>query len=221
MGSPNAVPAFKKIYQFFANDRTETRSLSLSDTLKFDFEDFQQGLSGLGWYVKHGAFVSNFAELSSPKISINDVAIAQQQAPIEDNTPVDTAPPLEQTTGFSLEDFDFTNWGGLSKHKTAADENKPRLTEETIKKNLRPILGDIVDDPSVVNVIQTLASDPRVENAQVVGKASASAITLYNDAFEGVEYHEAFHRIFELFVPENVREAIYQKVADRLGIDLS
>lgn len=86
---------------------------------------------------------------------------------------------------------------------------------------MRPILGDLVDDPAVLHICDTLANDPRVTNAKVVGKASADAITIYNEAFEGVQYHEAFHRIFELFVPKNVRESVYAKSAKQLGIDLS
>ena len=66
----------------------------------------------------------------------------------------------------------------------------------------------------------TIANDPRIKNAKVVGKATADAITLYNEAFDGVDYHEAFHRIFELFVPKATRDSIYEKTAQRIGVDL-
>lgn len=55
----------------------------------------------------------------------------------------------------------------------------------------------------------------------MVGKATVDGITLYADAFDKVDYHEAFHRIFELFIPEGTRDAVYEKAAKRLGIDLS
>ena len=39
-------------------------------------------------------------------------------------------------------------------------------------------------------------------------------------AWPGVEYHEAFHRIFEMLIPASERNAISKKVADRLGVRL-
>ena len=118
-------------------------------------------------------------------------------------------------------DLIIGNWGGLRRRKTIADKDKPLLNKETIKQTLRPILGDLVDDPTIIHVYDVYANDPRVKNAQVVGRATADAIILYNQAFEGVQYHEAFHRIFELFVPKNIRESVYAKAAKQLGIDLT
>lgn len=227
IGSNNATPAFAKIKKFFANTKSGVKSLNVSESLKFDFEDFKgNGLSGLGWYVKHGAFSSDYAGIGSPKMSINDVGFAEQKPkpaeptkaiPAEESIPKAAPNPMDLIIG---------NWGGLrngnlNKRKTIADKDKPLLTRETIKETLRPILGDLVDDPTIIHVYDVYANDPRVKNAQVVGRATADAIILYNQAFEGVQYHEAFHRIFELFVPKNVRESVYAKAAKQLGIDLT
>ena len=222
IGSNNATPAFAKIKKFFANTKSGVKSLNVSESLKFDFEDFKgNGLSGLGWYVKHGAFSSDYAGIDSPKMSINDVGFAEQKPkPVE---PTKVTPAEESILKAAPNPMDLIigNWGGLRRRKTIADKDKPLLNKETIKQTLRPILGDLVDDPTIIHVYDVYANDPRVKNAQVVGRATADAIILYNQAFEGVQYHEAFHRIFELFVPKNIRESVYAKAAKQLGIDLT
>ena len=224
IGNHTATPAFAKIKKFFATTKSGVKSINISENLKFDFDDFVgNGLSGLGWYVKHGIFTSDYAGIGSPKVSINDVGFADSKPTPNNPTEVKTVEEqVEPQVGYSFDDLPIIgNWGGLNKRMTVADENKPKLTRETIKKHLRPILGDAVDDPMVLQILDTIANDPRVKNAKVVGKASADAITIYNEAFEGVEYHEAFHRIFELFVPEAIRESVYQKAAKRIGVNLS
>jgi len=212
IGNHTATPAFAKIKKFFATTKSGIKSINISENLKFDFDDFVgNGLSGLGWYVKHGIFTSDYAGIGSPKVSINDVGFADSKPTPNNPTEVKTVEEqVEPQVGYSFDDLPIIgNWGGLNKRMTVADENKPKLTKETIKKHLRPILGDSVDDPMVLQILDTIANDPRVKNAKVVGKASSDAITIYNEAFEGVEYHEAFHRIFELFVPEAIRESVY------------
>lgn len=224
IGNHTATPTFAKIKKFFATTKSGIKSINISENLKFDFDDFiGNGLSGLGWYVKHGIFTSDYAGIGSPKVSINDVGFAESKPTPNNPTEVKTAEEqVEHKVGFSFDDIPIIgNWGVLDKRMTTADQNKPKLTRETIKKHLRPILGDMVDDPNILHILDTIANDPKVKNAKVVGKASADAITIYNEAFEGVEYHEAFHRIFELFVPEAVRESVYQKAAKRIGVDLS
>lgn len=206
IGSNNATPAFAKIKKFFANNKSGIKSLNISENLKFEFDDFKgAGLSGLGWYVKHGVFSSDYAGIGGPKMSVNNVGFAEKKNKPVEPTKVTIAEENLPKQDASIMDFMIGNWGGLRKQKTVADNKKPLLTRDTIKKNLRPILGDLVDDQSVLAIIDTFANDPRVKNAMVVGKATADGITLYNEAFEGVEFHEAFHRIFELFVPKAVR----------------
>lgn len=223
IGSYNATPAFSKIKKFFANTKSGAKAISISENLKFDFDDFKgEGLSGLGWYVKHDVFGSDYAGVGSPKMSINDVGLMEEKPKPAEPTKVTPVEEIAPQQGFDPMDMPIIgNWGGLQKRKTVADADKPLLTKEEIKRRLRPILGDLVDDPTVVHVYDVYANDPRVKDAKVVGRATADAIILYNEAFENVDFHEAFHRIFELFVPKNVRESVYAKAAKQLGIDLS
>ena len=219
IGSPNAAKVFVKIKKFFANNKDGIKTIDVSNSIKFDFEDFKDnGLSGIGWYLKRGMLVTDYERIDAPMVSINDVGISTQQSErinkeedfIGDSS-VDAA-----VRDVTIDDLIAVQW----KTKQVKDSNKPLLTEQSIKKHLRPILGDVVDDPNVVTIMATIANDPRIKNAKVVGKATADAITLYNEAFDGVDYHEAFHRIFELFVPKATRDSIYEKTAQRIGVDL-
>lgn len=54
----------------------------------------------------------------------------------------------------------------------------------------------------------------------VLGVCRKDSIRLSSLAENGVEYHEAFHRIFELIIPEHLRDSIYEKVAADNDIDL-
>ena len=56
--------------------------------------------------------------------------------------------------------------------------------------------------------------------AHVVGNCKTDAIVLSSMGWPGVEYHEAFHRVFELLMPSHERDKIYSKIASRLGLDL-
>ena len=226
LGNKEADAVFKAAEKFFRDNTDGVTEFTVSDSITMSAEDFKNGgISGLAWYVKNGILVSDYDGLEKPLMSINDIGYISSEKPKEKKVDTTNAEKdIPKQGGFSLDDIAVANWGGKKgqqhKRKTAADEGKPLLTPENIKKHLRPILGDLVDDPNIVNIVTTLANDPRVENACVVGKASSDAITLYSDAFTGVDYHEAFHRIFELFVPKSTREALYRKIAKRLDIDL-
>ena len=227
LGNKDANAAFKAAEKFFRNNTEGITELTISDSIKLRADDFKSGgISGLAWYIKNGILVSDYDGLEKPLMSINDIGYMSTEKPKEKKVDTTNAEKdIPKQGGFSLDDVAIANWGGKKgeqhKRKTSADEKKSLLTPEQIKKHLRPILGDIVDDPNVVNIITNLANDPRTKDACVVGKASSDAITLYGDAFTGVDYHEAFHRIFELFVPKATREALYSKVAKMQGIDLN
>lgn len=58
------------------------------------------------------------------------------------------------------------------------------------------------------------------DGSAVLGVCRKDSIRLSSLAENGVEYHEAFHRIFELIIPEHLRDSIYEKVAADNDIDL-
>lgn len=58
------------------------------------------------------------------------------------------------------------------------------------------------------------------DGSAVLGVCRKDSIRLSSLAENGVEYHEAFHRIFELIIPQHLRDSIYEKVAADNDIDL-
>lgn len=221
--STNKTPkVFVDIKKFFGQN-ANVQSLVVTPDIKFDRSDILgEGLSGLGWYIKNGRLVTDFEDIVSPLVSIGDVGYFEET---KDDTPIDQVKTIEEQIPEQTKDNDELDitffMPELQKRMEKGDESKPKLTPEQIKKNLRPILGDEVDDPTVIQLITTLSVDPRFKNAAVVGLAHADGIKIYKAAFEGVDYHEAFHRIFELFVDPKQRDKVYNTVAKELGLDLS
>lgn len=221
--STNKTPSvFVNIKKFFGQN-ADVQSLVVTPDIKFDRSDILgEGLSGLGWYIKNGRLITDFEDIVAPLVSIGDVGYFDDT---KDESPIDQVKTIEEQIPEQVKDNDELDieffMPDLQKRMEKGDESKPKLTPEQIKKNLRPILGDEVDDPTVIQLITTLSVDPRFENAAVVGLAHADGIKIYKAAFEGVDYHEAFHRIFELFVDPKQRDKVYNTVAKELGLDLS
>lgn len=228
----NALPVFANIRKFFAKAENVGKTLNISPNLTFDFNDFKvvdstknpgkqnDGLTGLGWAIKHGWFVTRYGGMNATNVGIDEVALIEDKPISVEKDDVVSAEEAVKDTNLNTEDI-LDLVGFVAKRETEFDVNKPKLTKEQIKKNLRPILGNLVDDPNIFKIIEDCDYDNSKPKAKIVGKASSDAITIYNAAFAGVDYHEAFHRIFELYVPEKTRNAIYDKVAKQLGIDLS
>lgn len=218
--SNKTMPVFKNVKQFFGRN-ANINSITITPDIKFDRSDILgEGLSGLAWYIKIGRLVTNYEDVVAPLVSVGDAGYYGEK-PVE--VKPTEVPTIFEETGTPLnQDNDVIDlqFAELDKRLSEKDKNKPKLTIEKIKENLRPILGGEVDDPAVLSIIENIAQDPRFDNASIVGLAHADGIRIYGAAFEGVEYHEAFHRIFELFVPNTIREKIYAKVAKNLGLDL-
>ena len=215
----NVLSIFKSVKKFFGQ-HGETDSLVITPDIKFDRSDIQgDGLSGFAWYIKNGRLITDFKDIEAPLVSVGDAGYFGE---VKVDTPINKVPTISEeigTSGNDVIDIQFSDF--LNKRLTEKDKDKPKLTEEQIKKNLRPILGNEVDDPTVIKIIMSIATDPRLKDASVVGLAHSDGIKISGAAFEGVEYHEAFHRIFELFVPSVMRDKVYDYVSKQLGLDLS
>ena len=229
--SQSAMPVFAGIRKFFADKNNTIKSLNISNNLKFDFEDFvsvpstktpnkqNDGLTGFGWAIKNGWFTTQYGGMQASNVEIEEVALI---TPESNNIDLNQPQAVEETANVVNVDqdqlMDLMGFA-LDKRETEFDVNKPKLTKEQIKERLRPILGKMVDNTNLFKLMD-VPYDESNPKAKIVGKASADAITIYSAAFAGVDYHEAFHRIFELYVPEKTRNLIYEKTAKNIGVDL-
>lgn len=77
------------------------------------------------------------------------------------------------------------------------------------ERNLRRLVGKlpIKWSPNAIKVLQS--------GAKVAGKAALAGFELYDRIPKGGEYHEAFHRIFEILMPNSIRESLYEEYRNK------
>lgn len=115
-----------------------------------------------------------------------------------------------------IEDFELL--GGL-KHIGRVITGKT-INKEKARRHAEHILGkDFVSDDRTFGFIDGVIKQFD-DGSAVLGVCRKDSIRLSSLAENGVEYHEAFHRIFELIIPEHLRDSIYEKVAADNDIDL-
>ena len=97
--------------------------------------------------------------------------------------------------------------------KTVEKRAETSLNEEQAKRRISHILGKDFPVRFIPDVIKTLKN-----GHVVVGQLNRAGITLASAAENGVEFHEAFHAIVEILLPETIRKRLYehyrQKYAD-------
>lgn len=115
-----------------------------------------------------------------------------------------------------IENFELL--GGL-KHIGRVITGKT-INKEKARRHAEHILGkDFVSDDRTFGFIDGVIKQFD-DGSAVLGVCRKDSIRLSSLAENGVEYHEAFHRIFELIIPEHLRDSIYEKVAADNDIDL-
>lgn len=218
-------------------DNLSIKSTNGADTsLQFDKDDFADvniyhGLSGLGWYVKHGIFQTNYSGIGTALVGINDVEIVGQQPHTETQTSQQTVEigdtidqgdtpiePIDYSDASNIDDDDI-DWGydddGAHKIINKKDIRKKKLNAKRAIKRLHKILGDDVS----INIVDDLLAVFIDRDAALVGNCKIDAIELSTLAPERTEFHEAFHRVLELLVPQKDRERVYSQIAKKYDID--
>lgn len=241
---------FKEIRDYLLSG--QNKQLDITGTLKFDRSDFaivnvngerHYGLSGLGWYVKRGVFVTDYQKIGAAIVGINgpmnydqfghSIGVDQPfmiedfNKPDETDKPIDPTDiplvPTDNSVGQIDETPDFSMFEGLDDYyddpgadkKVDLDEIKKHkpINEKRARRRIAAICGDI---PVTVtdDVIELMSQ----ENAAIVGKCYDDAIKIWREAPDRVDFHEAFHRCLELLMPEKDRTKVYDAIARRLGI---
>ena len=219
---------FTEIRRFYNQNKDyQGFPISLCSALKFDYSDFKDhqstsdsskvfnGLSGIGWYVNHGIITTQYAGMHFANVEVADARYDTDQ----EQNPVSTIPTIEQLI---KEDNDDTSsvidlFSGLDKTWENGDQNKTLLSRSEAQDHLRKMLGDDFQVQWQQDKFAELAKC----GSRILGQCSQDSIYLYNGAYQGVEYHEAFHRILELLVPDKLLDKLYSNIANRLDINLS
>lgn len=205
---------FLNLVKFF-NENPTVNSIDLSDNLKISIDDVTQNFNGIAWRLKYGQLKTAFDHIEDPRLSIDDVEYESQQAP-------PTQPPTtlsQDTTTDELLDgtnvdnsawFDpdaYMNGSLLSKRKSS---EKP-LNRELAKSRIRRILGDTFGNDFSIVLGEEAEDVLSSMDVSIMGLCTSDAIIIRDSAEQGVEFHEAFHRVLELLMSDKKREYIYKK----------
>lgn len=190
-----------------------------------------KGISVLGWYIKNGWIQTNTADrMYNVGLWIDDVTISdkyaddiQQQAQLKINEaskeehlrslvfdlPGDK--PGEREIIRMSDVFDILDGKGRKKGPTfVANEPTSPINQIDIpnaKQWLQDKLG-LTDEQ--IEVSKTVI-DVTASGAKVMGQARLDAIALSEQAPEGVQYHEAWHRVSQLLISDKKRRSLYDR----------
>ena len=260
LNTNNEDSPFGALATFFTKEENQDIvSIKLNKNIQIDVDDVfpkqntSDGLTGIGWAIRHGYATTNASGLRNPLISIHELGkeltsgeIEKQEKEniitkeVEEEHPVvATAPEAEQEvhpdeniidtkpeedekimpTDVSEEeilrlldmssDDDFSGLGGGLIVKKLKKEPLTIEEKKKVEKRLRRIVGKISIE-WVDGAIEVLKS-----GAEVAGRTAINGFKLSDRMVEGTEYHEAFHRVLEILIPNSRRQKIYDKYREK------
>lgn len=201
-----------------------------NSSIVFDWNDLGNdkrngGITGIGWYVKRGFLKTDFAGINNalinfsgamleedntqkPKAEKPVVSVASEKPIVIEEQQIQQKPGARRKVGRSRKNLE----------KRTTEVGDEELTVDDVRSILSEILPssedalkveiseDYLDDEQVSRVCAVSAAAPHV-----VGRCYADGIELYKRAKRGVIYHEAFHRISEIFLDDEERKRVYNR----------
>lgn len=177
------------------------------------------GISVLGWYIKQGILLTDIADtMQDANVYIDDVMLVdktaehkveQSQQKVQEESKRGSITLPDETgkqTSIDLDDIfsilDGKKRKGPNMEISENEYNKmnPTQASEWIQTTLG-ITPEII--PSVIEVTEAGNS--------VVGRVTEDSIIITESAPEGVQYHEAWHRVSQLLIDSKHRDRIYKK----------
>lgn len=192
---------------------------------------YPNGISVLGWYIKQGILLTDIADtMQDANIYIDDVMLVdknaeskveQSQQKVQEETKMGSITLPDETGKQTTIDLDeiFSILDGKGRKgpnmevseeevsKLAINEEDkmdPKQTKEWIQSTLG-IAPEIVS--SIIDVTEA--------GNLVVGRVTEDSIKISEQAPEGVQYHEAWHRVSQLLIDSKHRDKIYKKYREQ------
>lgn len=192
---------------------------------------YPNGISVLGWYIKQGILLTDIADtMQDANIYIDDVMLVdknaeskveQPQQKVQEETKMGSITLPDETGKQTTIDLDeiFSILDGKGRKgpnmevseeevsKLAINEEDkmdPKQTKEWIQSTLG-ITPEIVS--SIIDVTEA--------GNLVVGRVTEDSIKISEQAPEGVQYHEAWHRVSQLLIDPKHRDKIYKKYREQ------
>ena len=214
---------FAGIRKFFNEHgkNPDLQHVSITDTLQFDLDDFRftksakgiqrKGLNGFAYYLKHNMLITQYAGMGSCNVEIKDVILEDSTVPEVQSNGVNTIPDAPKST----DAIDSSIIDDAFLMKQSSKKPRRKMTKKRAERHIKAILGDSVP-VEFYDTFITVSSGA----AHVVGNCKTDAIQISSFAGTATDYHEAFHRIFEMLIPEGERDQVYGRIAKTMGIQL-
>ena len=183
----NTLP-IKAIRDWFIQ-HPDQQQFKVTETLTFDMSDFKavddySGLSGLGWYVKHGVFLTDCAGFAPPNMYITDIStVDPNQAPSNTgaNSPVQPDVQVQEDPEVKPEGYSKPDPGINPDDYTTNQDWAEQMPDNDSDEGLSESQIDNTDESSVVFYKQKGSSKTHISKA----KAQRRITTILGKQFEG------------------------------------
>ena len=167
----------------------DQQQFKVTETLTFDMSDFKavdgySGLSGLGWYVKHGVFLTDCAGFAPPNMYITDIStVDPNQAPSNTgaNSPVQPDVQVQEDPEVKPEGYSKPDPGINPDDYTTNQDWAEQMPDNDSNEELSESQIDNTDESSVVFYKQKEPSKTHISKA----KAQRRITTILGKQFEG------------------------------------
>lgn len=219
-----AIPPLRTIANHFKLHPEQTKVTIVPDVLEFTREQFDKGITLLGWYVQNEVISTNFAGFKNAKLRLKDATVADNTPITNSIQPEETAPVSQevlddaaeaQVSDLSEDLFgDMSSSFGLDK-RVSRDQlrEEPNEELELERQWLKDTFGLTDEQLRMKDGVVREVSKRMVS----VGMTVEDGIILSRLAPSGTGFHEAFHRMTNLLVDDRKREQIYKAARRRLN----
>lgn len=167
----------------------DQQQFKVTETLTFDISDFKavdgySGLSGLGWYIKHGVFLTDCAGFTPPNMYITDIStVDPNQAPSNTgaNSPVQPDVQVQEDPEVKPEGYSKPDPGINPDDYTTNQDWAEQMPDVDSDEGLSESQIDSADESSVVFYKQKEPSKTHISKA----KAQRRITTILGKQFEG------------------------------------
>ena len=178
------------------------------------------GSTFLGYMFRHNMLVTKAVGKNYTQLNIQSCELVKKndintQDPI---SAVKQAEQQERKEAISKQNSLLSKFlGGITFKQTEKPESSSRWSEETEDDIIRffdEVLGDLAKNGKTLSLEDDTCLS-QIDNQYIMGVCHALSIELSKYSPKSAAYHEAFHKIFELLIPEKTRDTLYQKYRDR------
>ena len=190
-------------------------------------EKHPNGISVLGWYIKQGILLTDISDkLQNANLYMDDVKLVNrdyipnlQEATQQVKETVDNSNTVEVPTmdgGTKVIDINsmLSLLDGKKKGPNMVSEEhhqKGLLTNEADRMNPKQATEWLQKTLGITPEIVQSVVDVTEAGQAVVGRVTEDSILLSELAPEGVEYHEAWHRVSQLLISPKKRDRLYKQ----------